>query len=196
MALDGGREPLFRWRLVGRRYRRGLGELRLDHHSRDHLLWIERGEPAGQVLELADIAGPAVALEPVERGLIELLGRQALPLGLGEEVPDQVGHVLDALAQRWQPQRNDVEPEEQVLAEQPLLDQNAQVLVGGRDDANIGLDRGAPADRGVFALLQYAQQSRLRLHRHVADLVEEQRAALRLLEAPGAARVRAGEGAL
>ena len=109
---------------------------------------------------------------------------------------DQIGDVLDALAQRRQPQRHDVEAEEQILAEQALLDQHAQILVGGGDDAHIGLDRRAAADGRVFALLQHAQQPRLRLHRHVADLVEEQRAALGLLEAAGAARVGAGEGAL
>jgi len=54
----------------------------------------------------------------------------------------------------------------------------------------------AATDRGVFALLQHAQKSRLRLHRHVADLVEKERAAFCLLEAAGAARVGAGEGAL
>ena len=121
--------------------------------------------------------------------MIELLRRQALLLGQREEVPDQVGHVLGALAQRRQPQRHDVEAEEQILAEQALLDQDAQVLVGGGDDAHVGLDRRAAADGGVFALLQHAQQPRLRLHRHVADLVEEQRAALGLLEAAGRARV-------
>jgi hypothetical protein len=110
----------------------------------------------------------------------------ALLFGQREEMPDQVGQILDALAQRRQPQRHDVEAEEQVLAEQALLDQDAQVLVGRRDDAHVGLDRRAAADGGVFALLQHAQQPRLRLHRHVADLVEEQRAALGLLEAAGA----------
>ena len=111
-------------------------------------------------------------------------------------MPDQVGHVLEPLAQRRQPQRHDVETEEQILAEQALLDQDAQVLVARRDDADVGLDRRAAADRRILALLQHAQQPRLRLHRHVADLVEEQRAAFRLLEAAGAARVGAGEGAL
>ena len=95
---------------------------------------------------------------------------------------DQVGDVLDPLAQRRQTQRHDVEAEEQILAEQALLDQDAQVLVGGGDDAHVGLDRRAAADGRVLALLQHAQQARLRLHRHVADLVEEQRAALGLLE--------------
>ena len=73
-----------------------------------------------------------MALEPFERGLLELLGRQTFALDLVEEMPDQVGHVLDALAQRRQPQRHDVEAEEQILAEQPLLDENAQILVASR----------------------------------------------------------------
>ena len=65
----------------------------------------------------------------------------------------------------------------------------------GGDDAHIGLDRRAAADGGVFAFLQHAQQARLRLGRHVADLVEEQRAAGGLLELAGRALHGAGEGA-
>jgi hypothetical protein len=64
------------------------------------------------------------------------------------------------------------------------------------NDAHIGFDRGAAADGGVFALLQHAQQAGLRLHRHVADLVEEQGAAFGLLEAARIAGVGAREGAL
>ena len=108
----------------------------------------------------------------------------------------EIGNVLRTLAQRRKPHRHDVEAEEQVLAERALLDGVAQVLVGRRDDPHVGLDRRAAADGRVFALLQHAQQPRLRLHRHVADLVEEQRAALGLLEAADRARVGAGEGAL
>ena len=129
--------------------------------------------------------GPAVALEPLHRIAVEGLAGEALALDQHEEVPHEVRNVLGALAQRRQAQRHDVEPEEQVLAEQALLDRDAQVLVGGRDDADIGLDRHAPADGGVLALLQHAQQPGLGFHRHVADLVEEERAALRLLEAAG-----------
>ena len=47
-----------------------------------------------------------------------------------------------------------------------------------------------------LAVLQHAQQLRLELGRHVADLVEEQRAAVGLHEEAPARRGGAGEGAL
>jgi hypothetical protein len=67
--------------------------------------------------------------------------------------------------------------------------------MGGGDDADIGLDRRAAADRGELAFLQDAQQTGLRLLRHVADFVEKQRAAIGLFETALAAVGGAGEGA-
>src|SRR5690606_1951225 len=54
----------------------------------------------------------------------------------------------------------------------------------------------APADAADSPRLQCAQQPRLRLGRHVADLVEEQRAAVGLLELADRPADRAGERAL
>ena len=68
--------------------------------------------------------------------------------------------------------------------------------MGRGDDPDVGADRRAAADRRVFALLQDAQKAGLRLHRHIADLVEEERAAFRLLETALRAGLRAGESAL
>ena len=53
-----------------------------------------------------------------------------------------------------------------------------------------------PPTRRVLALLQNAQQPRLRFQRHVADLVEKQRSAVGLLEASRRSRLGTGEGAL
>ena len=52
----------------------------------------------------------------------------------------------------------------------------------GRDDARVDLDRLGAADGPHLLLLQHAQQLDLQAHRHVADLVEQQRAAVRGLE--------------
>ena len=65
----------------------------------------------------------------------------------------------------------------------------------GGDDAHVAADRHVIADALEHALLQHAQQLHLHRQAHVADLVEEQRAALGDLEAALAGGDRAGEGA-
>src|SRR6185503_19310979 len=196
VALDRGAEGFFGAQLLATGRQRRLRQFGVDHRGGDRFLRIERRQPARQIFEFAHVARPAVPFQALLPGRIDVLGGQAFALRLREEMADEVGNVLAALAQRRQPQRHDVQAEEQVFAEQALLDQQPQVLVRGGDDAHVALDRRAAADGSVFALLQYAQQPRLRFHRHVADLVEKQRAALGLLEAAGGARIGAGDGAL
>ena len=65
----------------------------------------------------------------------------------------------------------------------------------GRDHPHIGLDRLVTADAIKLAVGEHAQQARLQFRRHVADFIEEQRAALGLLEAAAAHRLGAGESA-
>ena len=57
------------------------------------------------------------------------------------------------------------------------------------------LERFIAADAGELAILQHAQDLPLQRQRHVADFVEEERAAVALLEAADALAGRAGEGA-
>lgn len=122
--------------------------------------------------------------------------RQALLLGAVQEVAHEIGNVLRALAQGRQADRHDVQAEEQILAEEALVDELAQVAVRRRDDAHVRFHGHAPADGRVLSLLQHAQESRLRLQRHVADFIEEERTAFSLLEPSDAAPGRAGERAL
>ena len=165
--------------------RRVEAQFGIDQIRPDDFLRIQGRQPARQVFQLADIARPAIALQPLERPHVHLFLRQSLAGCQREKMPGQVGNILGALAQRRQAQRHDIEAEKQILAKQSLLDRDPQILVGGRHNAHIGLDRHTPADGGIFALLEHPQQPRLRIHRHVADLVEKQGAALGLLEAPG-----------
>ena len=66
--------------------------------------------------------------------------------------------------------------------------------MGGGDHAHIDLLRARGADGQHLALGQHAQQPRLQGERHVADLVEEEGAAVGLLDEPALALAgRAGE---
>ena len=78
--------------------------------------------------------------------------------------------------------RDHAQPEVEVLAERPLLDLLLEVLVGRGDDPDVDLDRARRAEPLDFAFLQHAQHLGLRLGAHVADFVEEDRAAVGLLE--------------
>ena len=175
-----------------------LGDLRefsLHDFVADRVLGIKSGDPADEVFEFAHIARPGIGAQPAHRLAVDGLGAEALPSRDGKEMGDELRDVLAALAQRRHAQGHDVQPVEEVFAKQSLPDGEAQVAMCRRHDADIGAERLPASDARVFAFLQHAQKPRLRFHRHVADLVEEERAAFRLLEAPGRALRGAGEGA-
>ena len=71
----------------------------------------------------------------------------------------------------------------EIFAEEALAHARLEVLVRRRDHAHVRLDRLVPADAIEVAVRQHAQEPRLQLLRHVADLVEKERAAFGLLEA-------------
>src|SRR5262249_3047774 len=66
----------------------------------------------------------------------------------------------------------------QILAERLLADGPEQVAIGGGDDSDVDRDRRAAADALDLALLEDAEQLCLGLQRQLADLVEEERAAV------------------
>ena len=111
------------------------------------------------------------------------------------EVAHQLRHVLEPLAQRRHPDREDVQPVVEVLAEAAFADQADQIPVGRRDQPEVDLDLVLAADRIDLAVLQGAQQLHLGVERQLADLVEEQRAAIGFEEFADALLDGAGEGA-
>ncbi len=80
--------------------------------------------------------------------------------------------------------REDIQPVEEVVAELARRDRPLEILVGGRDQADVGADRLGAAEPLELALLEHAQQLDLGGEVQVANLVEEQRAAVGELEPP------------
>ena len=104
--------------------------------------------------------------------------------------------VVRALAQRHEIDREHVEPEIKVFAEAAAPHLRLQVAIGRGDHAHIDMARALLADALELALLQHAQKLALKLERYLADLVEEQRAAVGELEPADAVAQRAFERAL
>ena len=63
----------------------------------------------------------------------------------------------------------------------PFAIEFVEIGIGGRHQENVDLTFGA-TDRPDSPIVQKAQQHGLQRHRHVADLVEEERSAVRFLE--------------
>ena len=148
------------------------------------------------VAQLADVAGPLVAAKPLPDAGVDLGRRRAHPVR--REIGEPARERLDLrrpLAQRRDLDRDAVEAEVEIAPERALVDRGFQVTVGGGQHANVDRARLRAAEPEHLPLLQHAQQLDLDRDRHLADLVEEEGAALRGLEQAGLGLDRAGERA-
>ncbi len=102
--------------------------------------------------------------------------------------------VLLALPERREGDRELVEPRVQVAAEGARGLLRHEIAVRRAHDPHIDGLGGRRADRHDLAGLQDPQELRLRLERHVADLVEEQRPAVRRTHEARLVAIRAREG--
>ena len=109
-------------------------------------------------------------------------------------MPDQGGNVFAALAQRRKHDRISVEPIVKVGAELPAGDHRLQVAVGGGQEPHIAFDGFVAAHPLEPLVLQHAQDLALHQRRHVAHLVEKQRALVALFELADVADRGPGEG--
>ncbi len=123
------------------------------------------------------------------------LGRERRPLAavLAQERRDQEPEVLSPFPQGRQAEGEAGDARVQVGAEALRRHGILQVLVGGRDHAQVDSRRLARTHRQDFAFLHRAKQRGLGGQRQIADLVQEQRAAIRRAYQPGPALHRPGE---
>ncbi len=86
----------------------------------------------------------------------------------------------------------DVQSIVEIVTKLAIGDHLFQIAISGGDQANVGLDQFIAAQTFKLLLLQYAQQFGLKLQRHVAHFIEEQRAFIGQLETSNP--LRAGPG--
>ena len=160
----------------------------LEQVGADRLPAGEQRRALDHVLELAHVARPRVCAQRVPRALAQ---RRAP----GEEMLGQRQDVVAAFGQRRQAHLDHVEAVVQVLAEQAVAHHGLQVGVGRAQHAHLHVARLVGAQALEAAGVEHPQQLHLAAQRKVADLVEEQGAAIGRFEAPRARLGGAGEGA-
>ena len=156
----------------------------------------EHGHAFHDAGQLADVARPVVSKEHATRAGVQA-SRQNLVDAAGrlEEVLGEQEDVAAALTKRRQPEGDAGQPVIEVGPEAPVAHGLGQVGVGCGDDPDVdGL--GAPGPESPHRpLLDDLEQLALQRRRHEADLVEEERAPVGLLEESAPRLACVGEGA-
>ena len=166
--------------------------VRLDARRRadDH-------QPLDQIAQFAHVARPRIHQQHFHRGRGEFFRFLSVRVAkLLQEVRREDGNVFGPFAQRGHVEGNYVEPVKQIFAERVAADFLLELLVGRGDHAHVHRDRLIRAKRFHALLFQHAQHFRLRFQAHVADFVEEQRAAIGFLKFSDFVFAGAGEAAL
>ena len=151
-----------------------------------------RHRPLDDVAQLPDIARPSVLEQLLHCRAGELFGRDAVlgADGLGETAAEEI-EVRDTLTQGRDAQGKDVDPVVEILPETALAHGLPQVLIGGGEDTHVHIGGLGGAHAVKPLVLDGVEQLDLGAHGDLADLVEEDGAAVRLLKV---ARLSAGEG--
>ena len=112
------------------------------------------------------------------------------------EVGDEERDVGRPLPERRHFDREHAQPIEEIGPKRTARHGRFQVPVRGGNDADVHLDGACRAEALEFPFLENPKQGQLRVGRKIADLVEEDRAAVGDLEAAEAPAQRPGERSL
>ena len=163
----------------------------------DHRSIAQQDRALEDIAQLPNIARPAVAGQRDASIRSErALGKTVVRAGPGEKVLRENQDVGAALAERRQRKRDDGEAMVEVLAKVVARHRGAKILVGGGHDPHVGGLGARAAQTAHRALLERREELGLERRGEQADLVEEQRAAMRELKEAGLGLARVGERAL
>src|SRR6266513_1317149 len=152
--------------------------------------------PFQGIFQLPDVPGPGMGAQlAVHFGCQRRHRQTVLPGESLEHRLSDAAEIVAPLPQGRQPEHDAAQAEVEILPESRLAHALSEMLVGRRQNAYVDRPRFRPSDPADLLVLQYTQQLGLQAERQVADLVEEQRAAVRHLEQPGLGGMGVRKGA-
>jgi hypothetical protein len=110
-----------------------------------------------------------------------------------QEVFGKHQQIIPTLAKRRNIQDEHIDSIVQILAEPTVADRLLEVDIRCSEQTKIDWHGGGGPEPGHVPILKHAQQGRLKRHRKLADLVEEQRASVSRFDSADSARPRASK---
>src|SRR4030095_1207092 len=140
---------------------------------------------------------PVMGLEQVERLLADASNSLAGLLRISfDEIFHEQSNITTPIAKRRDLNRNDIEPVEQVGAEDPVPDGGREVSVRRRQHSDIDDNRLVSPHTFELSLLKHAQHGDLRSLGQLADFIQKDGPAVGRLESTEASLQRSGKRAL
>lgn len=142
------------------------------------------------IAELSNIARPIVTRQFVQRVMTE---NSSAMSGHQDKVRSEIGDVFPALPERRKLEYERVDAVQEVPSEKPVVGRLFQIPAGRRNKTKVRGDTRSPPEPPEFSRFEHPEEFRLKRGGRVADFIEEQQAASREFEGPGAGH-RIGEG--
>src|ERR1039457_878404 len=123
------------------------------------------------IFQFPDVSLPWQGTEQVDQVVCKGLVALAPGIELFHEGFHQGGDILAPLPERGNIERDDIQAVKEVLPEASLIDEAAEVLVGGEDNPDIGLADFLPPHLDKLPVLEDPQHLRLDMQRQLRYLV-------------------------
>jgi hypothetical protein len=148
------------------------------------------------VAKLAQVAGPSVSLHRAQRfgGETRSARSRDERAGLVEKVLRQDREVAASIREARERELDASDPPEEIFAERARVAHRVEILVRRGDEPDVHVDGFARPDREDLARFEGTEQLHLELELEIADLVEEERAAVGFDEEARRVGDGAGEG--
>src|SRR5262245_32746685 len=153
----------------------------------------EHDQTANRIFQLPHVAQPRVVPEPSDRLWLQLLLPTILRVELGQEPRHQRRNFLSPLSQRGNADLDHVEPIVEVFSELAAPHRLFQIAIRRGDHARVGGAQPMASHARESEVLQHMEELGLQRERQFCDLVEIDRAFVRVLELPGLTTMGARE---
>jgi hypothetical protein len=169
--------------------------LRRQVPSGEHLRVAPDHRALDDIAQLSNVSGPPMSSEGIQAVLANTLNSfLVFPVEFLDEVLDEQRQIFEPVAQRRQLNGVNVETVVEVLAQSPLADRLLQRTIGCGEDAHVDWQLFACAEPENSLLFENTEQLGLHLRPHLGNLVEQEAATIRPLEASLAAPIGACKG--
>ena len=166
-----------------------MGGMDLLTAHRDH-------QALDEVLQLANVSGPAMLFKSGQGGIVDVLAGNTVGYAVGlEKVLAQDRDIAETFAQRRKLYWDDVDTVVKIFPESPCAGHLLKIFVGGADQTKIDLAQVAAAEPLDHVVLEYAEKFGLKGQGKGGDFIEEESATVGQLNLARAGFGGSGESA-